>query len=322
MKSVRIAQFNISENGTIFGERGDQLKVPGSYETADTFAGELEIRPYSGSWDVVFRPIDRSAASLLARNAEATVRNPMVGYSQNPAGKPTERMSFYQALKSAGWDPAKIKTPVNADCSSGMAAWLCSVGIWVDPNMTTATERHILEQTDEFLILTDHIFTESSDYLMPGDVLLRQGHTALAIDYGRFVRSTIPGTMYRDMWHRADPDTTGRQLGIARSGDVVDAYMPMMHGRWYQIVLNGDIGWTAATGWDWMYLAKVTGWQVNIRELPSINSAVLATVGYGQRLPATGITSDDSRGITWHQVASGDVIGWISGVYAEIDGYI
>lgn len=318
--SVRIAQFNHSEYGTIWGEPGDQLKVPGTYETARTFSGELEIVPYYGPWDYVFRIRDAEKARQLAIIAEQTCRNPNVGYSQNNGAAP--RTTFYDALKAAGWDPTKINHPVNGDCSAGMAAWLNAVGVEIDRNMWTGSEKFLLEQSGWFLTLSDDIWSDSGDYLMPGDILLKSGHTALILDYGDEMRSTIPAEVTWDMWQRGDPSNKGRQLGVVHKGSFVEVMLPLRNGRWYITSSGGWRGWSSAACYDWQYTLEITGHMVNVRTRPNINSEVIQVVMLGARFPSTGISTEDDRGRTWYQIVVSNMLGWVSGFYSTLGGYI
>ena len=319
--TVRIAQFNHSETGGIWGVPGDQLKVPGTYETAKTFSGELEIVYWSGTWDYVFRPISAGIATMLAAKADATVRNPHVGYSQNNPEAP--RTSFYEALKAAKWDPSKITKDVNGDCSSGMAAWLNSVGIEVDPNMWTGSEKEELEKTGRFLTLTHDLFTDSDAYLMKGDILLRTGHTCMVLDYGDNVKSDVPGETTGDSWQRMKPYANKSSAGIqvVKRGGFVNASLPVLGGKWWITDHNGTRGWESANLIEWDYMLRITGYLVNVRKKPNINSEIIGTVMAGESHPATGISAVDSRGVVWYQMTYRNEIGWASGAYVEFGGY-
>lgn len=317
---VRIAQFNHSETGGINGQPGDQLKVPGTYERAETFNGELEVVRWYGPWQFVFRAIDANTAKLLAKKAIDTCRNPHVGYSQwNPE---SPRTTFYNELKKAGWDPSKIKTDCNGDCSAGMAAWLCSVGIEVSIDMWTGNEREIIEETGKFLTLTDPLFTDQDSYLMPGDILLREGHTCMVVDTGDNVKSSIPGMATANSWQRYGPSTSAKKIDVVHGEEAVDGYLPIMSGKWWITESYGRRGWESEKYLEWLYYVDITGFMVNVRSRPTINSKVLDTAQLGERFLSTGISAEDGRGIVWYQIMDGDELGWVSSVYAELGGYI
>ena len=316
---IRLVQFNHSETGGIWGEPGDQLKAPG-YETARTFSGEVEICNWYGPWDYVFRIRDSSKARRLAIIAEQTARNPLVGYSQNNKDYP--RTGLYDELRLNSWDPSKIQNKCNADCSSGMAAWLNAVGVQIDPNMWTGSEKFLLEQSGWFLTLYDDTWCEIPDYLCPGDILLNAGHTCLVIDYGEQMRSSIPAEVTRDMWQRMAPDTKAKKTGMVRDGCFIDVVLPLKNARWYMVSSGGWRGWSSAACYSWEYSVTINGWEVNVRKRPDLNGEICGTVFQGALLPSTGISAEDERGVTWYQIAQSNTLGWVSSKYATLGGYI
>ena len=317
---VRIAQFNHSETGGVWGEPGDQLKVPGTYETKRTFTGELEIVPWYGPWDYVFRVREAGKARKLAILAEQTCRNPAIGYSQN--NKEYPRTGFYDELRLNSWDPSKVTNMCNADCSSGMAAWLNAVGIQIDPNMWTGSEKFLLEQSGWFLTLSDETWTEIPDYLMPGDILLKAGHTCMVIDYGEQMRGSIPAEVTRDMNQRMTPDAKGKKTGIVKQGCFVDVVLPLKHGRWYIVSSGGWRGWSSAACYDWEFDVTIAGYEVNVRKRPALDGEICGTVFQGAVLPSTGISATDERGVDWYQIVQSNTLGWVSSKYATLGGYV
>lgn len=320
MASVRIAQFNHSETGGVWGEPGDQLKVPGTYETARTFHGELEIIPWYGPWEYVFRIREADKARRLANIAEQTCRNPAVGYSQNNGSSP--RTSFYDELQAAGWDPSKIAKKCNGDCSAGMAAWLNAVGVQIDRNMWTGSEKFLLEQSGWFLTLSDDTWTEIPDYLCPGDILLKLGHTCLVLDYGEQIRSTIPAEVTADMWQRMTPDVKGKKTGSVKKGCFIDVMLPLKQSKWYIVSSGGWRGWSSQRCYSWEFEVTICGYEVNVRKRPSLNGEICGVVFQGAVLPYTGISVEDDRGVTWYQISQSNTLGWVSSMYATLGGYV
>ena len=316
---IRLVQFNHSETGGIWGEPGDQLKVPG-YETARTFSGEVEICEWYGPWDYVFRIRDASKARRLAIIAEQTARNPMVGYSQNNKDYP--RTGFYDELRLSSWDPTKIMNKCNADCSSGMAAWLNAVGVQIDPNMWTGSEKFLLEQSGWFLTLWEDVWTEVPEYLMPGDILLKAGHTALVLDYGEQMRSTIPAEVTRDVCQRMQPDVKAKKTGMVKAGCFIDALLPLRNNKWYMTSSAGWRGWASQNCYDWECYVDVAAYAVNVRVRPSLEAEVITEIHLGSRWPSTGIAYTDGRGVDWYQISLGSEFGWVSSKYASLGGYI
>lgn len=171
----------ISNNG--HDERG---KYSGGAAGDQTGGEWARIKWYSRPWTVVLRHPDRSVGNLIARLAGEAADNNKIGYDQN------QRRTFYEQLKKAGWYPRLITTACEADCSAGVAAIVIAAGHIlgndklkaVSPDMYTGNERAALTAAG-FTALTDSKYLTSDQYLLPGDILLYDGHhTAINLDTG------------------------------------------------------------------------------------------------------------------------------------------
>lgn len=157
----------------------------------DQTGGEWQIQAwYNRPWNCVLRYPDAAVGAMLATLATQAAHNNNIGYDQY------QRTTFYTALKAAGWLPENITTKCEADCSSGVAALVIATGHLtgleplqkVSPDMYTGNERQALKNAG-FEVLTDEKYLTSDKYLMPGDVLLYEGHhTAINLDYGSEVQ--------------------------------------------------------------------------------------------------------------------------------------
>ena len=132
---------------------------------------------YSRPWNYVLRYPDKDVANKIASISEAAAKNNKVGYDQG------NRLSYHGQLKVAGWDPSKIKVKCEADCSSSTMANIIAAGKKMKvaklanlPNyLTTSSIRKALKSAG-FKVLTSSKYTDSPDYLLPGDILLYEGH--------------------------------------------------------------------------------------------------------------------------------------------------
>lgn len=155
--------------------------------------GEWQRQPwYSRPWNVVLRFPDLPVGGLIAQLAGEAADNDHIGYDQN------QRTTFWQQLKSVGYFPRAITTPCEADCSAGVAAIVKAAGYIlglsglqaVSPDMYTGNERSALTSAG-FMALTDSKYLTSDQYLLPGDILLYEGHhTAVNLDFGSNVMPT------------------------------------------------------------------------------------------------------------------------------------
>lgn len=163
----------------------------------DQTGAEWEIRTwYNRPWNCVLRHPDRNVGNMLADLARKAAQNNLVGYDQNQRG------TYWQHLKASNYDPAQITVKCEADCSSGVAANVKAAGYRLDiealqnvsADCYTGNLRAALKNAG-FEVLTDSKYLASDAYLLPGDILLYEGHhTATNLDTGSKAGSSTPGT--------------------------------------------------------------------------------------------------------------------------------
>ena len=163
----------------------------------DQTGAEWEIRTwYNRPWNCVLRHPDRNVGNMLADLARKAAQNNLVGYDQNQRG------TYWQHLKASNYDPAQITVKCEADCSSGVAANVKAAGYKlgikalqnVSADCYTGNLRAALKAAG-FEALTDSKYLTSDAYLLPGDILLYEGHhTATNLDTGSKAGSSTPGT--------------------------------------------------------------------------------------------------------------------------------
>ena len=127
-------------------------------------------------WQYCIRHPDRAVGQLIADLAAEAAANDNIGYDQN------ERYTFWNNLPGAGYHPANITVPCEADCSSGVAAIVKAVGhltsysrlAALDPDCYTGNIRRALEALG-FEAYSDSKYLTGPDYLLPGDFLLKEG---------------------------------------------------------------------------------------------------------------------------------------------------
>lgn len=163
----------------------------------DQTGAEWEIRTwYNRPWNCVLRHPDRNVGNMLADLARKAAQNNLVGYDQNQRG------TYWQHLKASNYDPAQITIKCEADCSSGVAANVKAAGYRlgikslqnVSADCYTGNLRAALKAAG-FEALTDSKYLTSDAYLLPGDILLYEGHhTATNLDTGSKAGSSTPST--------------------------------------------------------------------------------------------------------------------------------
>lgn len=164
---LKIAHASIDErNSAKGGAAGDQT------------GKELCIRDYYDKpWDFVIRIKDKDKAKKLKRKMVNAVNNELIGYDQ------TQRLTFYYALKCAGWKVKNVRTPCECDCSSLVAALLNAIGIPVLPYCTTWSLRAEIMKNAECYVFDAKGFDK--ERLRRGDILLSEAHhVAVVVEDG------------------------------------------------------------------------------------------------------------------------------------------
>lgn len=121
----------------------------------------------SGSWSRVLRPPSNGAE--IAAAALAAAANNSIGYDQS------QRMTLYYAARDVGFDLSRVGA-CECDCSSLVAVCCIAAGFAVNPSLYTGNERAALTGAG----FSDIAYSAAS--LRAGDVLWRNGHTAVVVD--------------------------------------------------------------------------------------------------------------------------------------------
>lgn len=171
-----IANCGSNEHGSGYGgQAGDQT------------GNEYRVRTwYSRPWSCVLRYPDLQKAIVIAQVSRDAANNNNIGYDMG------QRMTFYNQLAAVGWNPASITTPCESDCSASTCACIIAAGhktgdsrlMSISPSLTTSVMRSSLIAAG-FMLLTDSRYLSSDAYLLPGDILLKDGaHAAVNLDSG------------------------------------------------------------------------------------------------------------------------------------------
>lgn len=161
-------------NGYTGGKAGDQT------------GGEWELRSwYNRPWNCILRHPNAKVQALLAELATKAAKNNKIGYDQG------QRDTYWQQLQKVGYDPEKITTACEADCSAGVianiraAGYLLGIDALKNVNATYTGNMRAGLKAAGFAVLTDSKYLSTPDYLLPGDILLNDvHHTATNITKG------------------------------------------------------------------------------------------------------------------------------------------
>ena len=162
-------------------ERGRTSGGAAGNQTANLYhtTGELRFsewyNPNGGGWDYVIRPKKKATAIAIASAAMSAVRNNRIGYDQS------DRESLYDAVQYKNFDPAIVDKPVNCDCSSLVTVCCNYAGIPILRGTYTGNLKERCEAVGYFKIYKSAKYTQCSNNLKDGDILLRVGHHAAIV---------------------------------------------------------------------------------------------------------------------------------------------
>lgn len=168
---VKIAHASVDENGKVIGgNAGDQT------------GKEVCIRDwYSRPWNVVLR-LEPIMAVKVAECMTKAANNPRIGYDQS------QRNSLLNYARNVGYDPAKVTTPCETDCSALVTLACIYAGIPEAAlvkngnSATTRTLRGLLMAAGKAEAHEGREYTTASNNLVVGDILLSEGHhTAVVV---------------------------------------------------------------------------------------------------------------------------------------------
>lgn len=240
---VRVGSARVDENGRLTGgQAGDQ--------TGQEVAVEAWYLHAKG-WTVI-RAKDANVREKIAADMEAACANNLIGYDQSTS------WDLYDKTKQYGWDCSKLKVAAETDCSSLVRACVAYATGKAVAWFSTLNEVSVLSGTGYFDILRDSKYTQSSDYLLRGDILCTntQGHTVVVIDNGDKVSSNSSAsgsegntslcgtgigaaTALTAMNIRNGADTSAKVLTTIQKGVAVEV-LERTSSDWYKIVWPGE----------------------------------------------------------------------------------
>ena len=201
---------------------------------------------HSKGW-VVLRALDPEARERIAVAMERACDNNDIGYSQGT------RLTLFNDVKAAGFDPARTTKKVNTDCSALVRVCVHYAGIEVG-NFITSNEVSMLMGTGAFEKFTDDAHCKSSDRLLRGDILVTKtkGHTVVVLSDGAKAaeeRQSAPAEPIQTgdlmvasgAWNlRRGPGTQYGAVKTVHGGDRLEKVEPK---DWIPVNVGGDVLW-------------------------------------------------------------------------------
>ena len=246
--AVKVGSARIDENGCAHGGKaGDQTGREVS--TQNWYL-------HSKGWRV-FRCKDPAKAEIMARNMQAACDNPNIGYDQY------QRHALYRAAKPVGFEPGRVKTRCETDCSALIRVLLALIGVDVPEEFRTGNMPSYLKKSGMFVELTGDKYQAKSTYLRRGDILVTKtsGHTVMVLSDGPKAGPAVATGAGREepaaaggrvrvtggsVNVRSAPGVGSRIIGIARRGDLLPfrGERREVDGRvWYRVEHGLRDGW-------------------------------------------------------------------------------
>ena len=291
---------------------------------------------HSKGW-VVLRAKDPEKRERIAVAMERACANDDIGYDQST------RLTLFNNVKAAGFDPAKTTKKVNTDCSALVRVCVHYAGIEVD-NFITSNEVSKLMATGEFDKFSDDEHCKSSDHLLRGDILdtRTKGHTVVVLSNGAKAHEEVVSIAYK---------LGDRILKNGMTGDDVKELQTCLIGLDYDCgvwgadgefgdateqaverfqtahgcMVDGEVGpetlaalekameEAEAPVKDARYVQIVNG-NCYVRTAPNTDGKKLGVAHRGDILDYQGVQSADG----WHLVVYNGHNGWVSGKYSEL----
>lgn len=177
-KTIRIG--HASTNSPSSGSAADEVLISNYYTS---------LKP-----TVVLRPKTRELAEKSAAACEAGCNNNNIEYSQ------ATRNTLNTEAKKVGYNLSNVKTKCYADCSSFMTVCAIAGGAKISytagaPNC--GNMKSVFTKSGDYTALTAATYLNSSDYLLRGDILVRENylngsrHTVMVLDNGGKMPTTV-----------------------------------------------------------------------------------------------------------------------------------
>lgn len=292
----------------------------------DQTGGEWRLRGwYSRPWSCVLRYPDICVGLKLAQLGCAAAKNDRIGYDQ------WQRTTYWARLKEAGYDPAAITEPCEADCTAGVTANVKAAGallgvraLEVIPIDTYSANMRARFEAAGFRALKEAKYLSGPEWLLPGDVLLYEGHHA-ATNVTKGSRAEMPAGAVASGLRRGDEG--GAVLALQKRLMAWKAACLPKYGadgefgaeteaalRDYQRTMGiPETGVYDQATHDRMDAAPgtvvITGETVNIRSAPStITGTVIGYARKGRELRYQGVDSAEG----WHLVEYLGMNAWVS----------
>lgn len=306
--AVKVGSARIDENGNATGGKaGDQIGKEVS--TQNWYLHKKGWR--------VFRVKDPVKAAKIAVAMQAACDNSKIGYDQY------QRNTLYTQASKVGFDISKVTVACETDCSALVRVCCAYAGIMGLPSgFRTGNMPKNLLATGEFVELTGSKYTNQSDYLGAGDILVTKssGHTIVVLTNGNKYEGSveIPSDPKSEEVVNANSVTiTGGTVNIRKGpGTSYGVLKVARKGNTFQRVI--DTGWMCIEYEDaicWVSKQYVqnnvcTASSLNVRQGPGTNYQSIGRVKNGYHFKLVDVNG-------WIPILIDGAVYWVSAKYAK-----
>lgn len=326
--AVIIGSARIDENGRAHGGKaGDQTGKEVSTQN---------WYKHSKGW-VVLRAKDPKKAAKIAKAMRAACDNPNIGYDQY------QNQTLWDEVKDKGYDPAKASKPCETDCARLVRVCCAYAGIMAK-DFYTASEVDKLMDTGEFVKFTTSKYTNQSDYLGAGDILVTKtkGHTVVVLTNGskydgeveepsvplgaRILKNGSEGKDVEDLQRRLkavgyDPGEIDGEYG-PNTASAVKALQKDSH-----ILVDGEFGPDSLKALEAL---EVDDDAPETEDRPTTGNVTISggdawlRTGPGTQYDKAGVAKSGDKLVyanedNWVPVLAGGRLLWVSGKYAKVE---
>lgn len=327
--AVKIGSARADERGSITGGKAGDQKSGREVSTQNWYK-------HGKGWRVL-RPISAEHAAAIAKCMQMACDNNQIGYDQYG------RNSLYNDSKAYKFDVSKVTKATETDCSALVR--VCCAYAGFDPgNFNTSSEARTLLATGKFTELKGTKYTDSSNYLRAGDVLVTKtkGHTVVVITNGpnadepinlkpvvyklgdRILRNGSEGADVKELQSlliQLDYDL-GKWGADGDFGDATEIAVKEFQTK-AKIDIDGEVGPQTIKALENALedvviknpkQVKIVNGNCYIRPEPNTSNKPLGTAKKNQIFNYGGETSENG----WNRIEyETNKFGWVSGKYSE-----
>ena len=336
----------INSTGThyISNSGGDERGKISGGKSGDQTGKEWQLRSwYNRPWSVVLRYPNAAVREKIAEYGIQAALNNKIGYDQS------QRKTYWEQLEKVNYIPENIKTACEADCTAGVTANTKAVGYVLNipelKNLSTSIYSGNMRSAFTkagFKALTASKYLKGYQYLLPGDILLKEGkHAATNITRGKYAKDT-------DVPPKKDYELGERTLKNGMSGDDVRELQNILIMLGYscgsygadgdfgdatelavrkfqsehQCAVDGTVGANTLAALkaaqevepEYPHKVQIVGGNCYVRAQPNTDSKVLGVAREGSTYEFANAEAENG----WYKIIYGEEYGWVSGKYSKL----